>query len=176
MEWRHSNSPRTKKFKAQKSAGKIMATVFLDSQGVILVDILPKGQTINSEVDIETLRKLKAKIRRVWPNLDMANMLLQYDNARPHTSIRTMETITSFGWTVIPHRPYSPDLAPSDYPLFGPMKEGLRGNRYGNDNEVKTAVLNWLRHQPAEFYNTGIHVLVHRWTVALERGGDYVEK
>ena len=55
------------------------------------------------------------------------------------------------------------------------MKEGLRGNRYGNDNEMKTAVLNWLRHQP-EFYNTGIHARVHRWTVALERGGDYVEK
>ena len=176
MEWRHPTSPRTKKFKAQNSAGKIMATVFWDSQGVILVDFLPKGETINSEVYIETLRKLKAKIRRVRPNLDMANVLLQHDNARPHTSIRTMEAITSFGWTVIPHPPYSPDLAPSDYHLFGPMKEGLRGNRYGNDNEVKTAVLNWLRHQPAEFYNTGIHALVHRWTVALERGGDYVEK
>ena len=35
---------------------------FLDSQGVILVDFLPKGETINSEVYIETLRKLKAKI------------------------------------------------------------------------------------------------------------------
>ena len=100
----------------------------------------------------------------------MANVLLQHNNACPHTSIRTMEAITSFGW--IPHPPYSPDLAPSDYHLFGPMKEGLRGNRYSNDNEVKTAVLNWLRHQLAEFYNTGIHPLVHRWTVALERGGD----
>ena len=106
----------------------------------------------------------------------MANVLLQHDNARPYTNIRTMEAITSFGWTVIPHPPYSPDLAPSDYHLFGPMKEGLQGNQYGNDNEVKTAVLNWLRHQPAEFYNTGIHAFVHRWTLALERGGDYVEK
>ena len=61
MEWRHPNSPRTKKFKAQKSAGKIMANVFLDSQSVILVDFLPKGETINSEVYIETLTKLKAK-------------------------------------------------------------------------------------------------------------------
>ena len=59
-EWRHPNSPGTKKFKAQKPAGKIMATVFWDSQGVILVDSLPKGETINSEVYIETLRKLKA--------------------------------------------------------------------------------------------------------------------
>ena len=76
----------------------------------------------------------------------MANVLLQHDNARPHTSIRTMEAITSFRWTVIPHPPYSPDLALSDYHFFGPMKEGLRGNRYGDDNEVKTAVLNWLGH------------------------------
>ena len=65
VEWRHPNSPRTKKFKVQKSAGKIMATVFLDSQGVILVDFFPKVETINTEVCIGTLRKLKAKIRRV---------------------------------------------------------------------------------------------------------------
>ena len=51
-------------------------------------------------------------------------------------------------------------LVLSEYHLFGPTTEGLRGNRYGNDNEVKTAVLNWLRHQPAELYNTGIHALV----------------
>ena len=139
-----------------------------------LVDFLPKGETINSEVYSGTLRKLKAKIRRVRPNLDMANVLLQHDNARPHTSIRTMEAITSFGWTVIPHPPYSPDLAPSDYHFFGPIKKGLWANRY--DNEGKTAVLNWLRHQPAEFYNTGMHALVHRWIVAFERGGDYVDK
>ena len=165
------NFTKDQKVQGQNSTGKIMATVFWNSQGVILVDFLLKGETINSEVYIETLRKLKAKIRCVRPNLDMANVLLQHDNARPHTSIRTMEAITSFGWTVIPHLPYSPDLAPSDHHLFGPMKEGLQGNQYGNDNEVKTAVLNWLRHQPAEFYNwyTGIHALVHRWTVALER-------
>ena len=96
MEWRHPNSPRTKKFKAQKSADKIMAC-FWDSQGVILVDFLPRGKTINFEVYIETLRKLKAKIRRVRPNLDMKNVLLQHDNARSYTSIRTMEAITSFG-------------------------------------------------------------------------------
>ena len=68
MEWHHPNSPRTKKFKAQKFAGKIMATVFWDSQGVILVDFFSKGETTNSEVYIETLRKLKAKIRHVRPN------------------------------------------------------------------------------------------------------------
>ena len=50
MEWRHPTSPRVKKFKSQCSAGKIMATVFWDIKGVILVDFMPKGTTINSDV------------------------------------------------------------------------------------------------------------------------------
>ena len=41
MEWRHPTSPRAKKFKSQRSAGKIMATVFWDIEGVILVDFMP---------------------------------------------------------------------------------------------------------------------------------------
>ena len=65
------------KFKSQRSAGKIMATVFWDIEGVILVDFMPKGTTINSDAYIDTLRKLKAKLRRVRPHLDMSKVLLQ---------------------------------------------------------------------------------------------------
>ena len=130
MEWRHPTSPRVKKFKSQRSAGKIMATVFWDIEGVILVDFMPKGTTINSDVYIDTLRKLKARLRRVRPHLDMSKVLLQHDNARPHTSLKTREVIASFGWTTVTHPPYSPDLAPSDYHLFGPLKEGVRGQHF----------------------------------------------
>ena len=67
MEWRHLTSPRLKKFKSQQSAVKLMMTVFWDSVGVILVDFMSKGATINSDVYIDTLKKLKARIRRVRP-------------------------------------------------------------------------------------------------------------
>ena len=97
-----------------------MATVFWDAEGVIPVDFLPRGETINSEAYIQTLTRLRARIRRVRPNLPIDKVLLLHDNARPHTSIRTRETITLYGWTTLPHPPYSPDLAPSDYHLFGP--------------------------------------------------------
>ena len=39
-------SPRPKKFKMQPSAGKVMATVFWDAQGVIMLDFLAKQSTI----------------------------------------------------------------------------------------------------------------------------------
>ena len=175
LEWCHPSSPRTEKFKAQQSAGKIMATIFWDVSGPILVEFTPKGTTINSERYIETLKKLKARIKRVRPHLDVSRVLLQHDNARPHTSLKTRETITSLGWTTLVHPPYSPDLAPSDYHLFGPLKEGLRGKHYANNDAVKAAVRKWLRDQPMEFYEAGIHSLIKRWNATLEKKGDYIE-
>lgn len=175
MEWRHSDSPRKKKFKSQASAGKVMATVFWDQEGVILVDFMPKGTTINSEAYILTLTKLKIRLRRCRPHLSESNVLLQHDNARPHTSFRTREQISKWGWTTLPHPAYSPDLAPSDYHLFGPMKEALRGQRFSDDGEVISAVRQWLRSQPKSFYEAGIQALIKRWKAILDNCGDYIE-
>jgi hypothetical protein len=74
------------------------------------------------------------------------------------------------------HPPYSPDLAPSDYHLFGPPKEALRGCRFTSDQEVKEAVHAWLAAQPKTFFFEGIRKLVQRWTKCVEKQGDYVEK
>ena len=38
---------------------------------------------------------------------------------------------------MVPHPPYSPDLAPSDYHLFGPLKNDLRGTNFSEDEAVK---------------------------------------
>ena len=45
-QWVGPGSPRTTKFKTQPSAGKVMATVFWDEKGVIILDFLPKRSTI----------------------------------------------------------------------------------------------------------------------------------
>jgi len=48
VEWRHGGSSRSRKFRVQKSAGEIFASIFfLDQDGILLIDYLPKGQTIN---------------------------------------------------------------------------------------------------------------------------------
>ena len=39
-------SQRPKKFKTQPSAGKVMATIFWDAKGLIMLDFLPKRSTI----------------------------------------------------------------------------------------------------------------------------------
>jgi hypothetical protein len=58
MEGHHSTSPQKMMFKAIPSVGKVKDTVFWDAEGVILVDIIPCGQTINSDLYIQTLKTL----------------------------------------------------------------------------------------------------------------------
>ena len=153
-----------------------MITVFWDTDGVILVEVMARGETINSDVYIRTLQKLKERYRRVRPNRNPGDMLIQHDNARPHTSLPTQEAIAKFGWTVLPHPPYSPDLAPSDFHLFGPLKDGLRGTRFEDDESVICAVRSWLREQKTSWYREGMHALVSRWCKAVDLDGGYVEK
>jgi hypothetical protein len=56
MEWHHPQSPRKKKFKITPSARKVMIAVFWDTDGVILVDVMTRGETINSDIYIKTLQ------------------------------------------------------------------------------------------------------------------------
>ena len=122
MEWRHVNSPSKKNFKTLPSAGKVTCTVFWDRKGVILLDFLQPGQPINSDRYIATLTKLKARISRVRPEKKTI-FLCNRITPGPHTSLKTVEHIVNLGWTVVPHPPCSPDLAPYDFHLLGPMKD-----------------------------------------------------
>jgi hypothetical protein len=83
MEWHHATSGK-KTFKAISSASKIMATVFWDSEGVILIDMLPRGQTINFDVYVETLKR---RFRRVLPHKYVTKCLFT-TTMRGHTPVR----------------------------------------------------------------------------------------
>jgi hypothetical protein len=55
MEWHNPQAPQKKKFKTFPSGGKVVITVFWDCEGVILVDAMPRGETINSDAHISML-------------------------------------------------------------------------------------------------------------------------
>jgi len=98
------------------------------------------------------------------------------DNARPQTSLKPVEHIANLGWTVLPHPPYSPDLAPSDFHLFGPMKDRLNGQHFPSNDAIVQAVKQWATSAGADFYECGKQALVHRWRKCIANDGDYVEK
>jgi histone-lysine N-methyltransferase SETMAR len=58
------------------------------------------------------------------------------------------------------HSGYSPNLTPSDYHLFGQLRESLRGRQFTSDQEVEEAVHALLPAQPKTFFSEGIRKLV----------------
>jgi histone-lysine N-methyltransferase SETMAR len=176
MEWRHTTSPGKQKFKVTISARKIMCTVFWDRHGVILVEFMPKGTTINAASYCATLTNLRHAIQNKRRGLLTRGVLLLHDNARPHTAAQTQDLITSFGWEQLDHPPYSPDLAPSDFHLFTHLKRFLGGQRFDDDDSVKEAVKQWFNAQAESFYDDGIQKLVPRYDKCLNIHGNYVEK
>ncbi|GBL90061.1 hypothetical protein AVEN_135431-1 [Araneus ventricosus] len=86
------------------------------------------------------------------------------------------QTDEKSGWSVLQHPPYSPDLGPSDFYLFGPLKQHLGGKHFADDDDVQHDVLLWMGQQPKEFYAAGIGALLKRWDKCINIGGDYVKK
>ena len=175
MEWKHAGSPRTKKFKVVRSTKKLMATVFWDAEGVIHIDYLPRGTTMNMAYYANLLVELRESIKQKRRGKLRRGVLLQQDNAPVHTSQVAMQAVRDCGFELLPHPPYSPDLAPSDYYLFSELKKELRGQRYDDDDELMLAVEGFCREHSSAFYRTGLQKLPTRWTKCIDSQGDYVE-
>jgi histone-lysine N-methyltransferase SETMAR len=118
---------------------------------------------VNSALFCEVLLKLRDAIRIKHPGQLPVGVLLHHDNARLHTARGTREKIQELQWELLEYLPYRPDLAPSDFHLFGKLKNYLGGIRFADDKEVETEVLKWLRQQTEDFYAAGFDALVKRW-------------
>jgi histone-lysine N-methyltransferase SETMAR len=82
------------------------------------------------------------------------------------------------GWSVLPHQSYSPDLVPSDFHLFGAVKNNnaMTGCKFKDVDEVIEEVKMWLQQTSEDVYQQETKVLVSRWCKAIQKDGDYVEK
>jgi hypothetical protein len=86
------------------------------------------------------------------------------------------ESLRRYNWEALDHPPYSPDLAPSDFNLFGPLKRHLGGRRFATDSRVQQDVMSWLQALDTDFLYAGTDATVNRWDKCFGKYGDYVEK
>ena len=105
-QWVGHGSPRQKKFNAQPSVGKVMAAVFWDAKGVILLDVLPKRSTITGVYYANLLDQLRTAIPETRRGKLSKGVLLQQDNARVHTCKDTIDAVERNGYELIPILPF----------------------------------------------------------------------
>ena len=105
---------------------------------------------------IQKFREVKRKRREML----RFGLVLHMDNAPSHTSRVAQAAIREAGIELLPHPPYSPDLAPSDYWLFPNFKKALKGQKYEDTSEVIAAANQWFDEQPESFYKDSVNKLL----------------
>ena len=140
MVWLPSNESPPEKEKRMITDKKMMLTVFWNPEGFLVVDVLPHGQKFNSEYFINNIlqpiyRSLSSRAKELGKTIT-----LHFDNARVHTSRKVQEYMDSHNMKKAAQPPYSPDIAPSDFYLFGYIKELLKGARFESPQQLYSAI------------------------------------
>jgi len=146
--------PAPQKFRVQKSAGKVLASIFWDQDGILFIDYLPKGQTINADYYSSLLVQLKEILKEKHRGKVTKGVLFLHDNARAHRALVTQMKLAYLGFQYLDHSPYSLDLAPSDYHLFPGLKKTIESSLFFSppDAKVIAAAETWLDGQRSEFF------------------------
>ena len=154
-QWLPRGSSGPIKFKFERSVKKVMATVFWDSEEVVLVDFLEGKKTVTGVYYVKGLRKLRAKLAEKRPGKLHCGILFHHDNAPPHSSQIVRDVLREFWWELLPHPPYSQTFPPSDFFLFPKLKEDLKGVYFNDTNEAKQAAKTWLTKSSADYFKNG---------------------
>lgn len=174
-QWLDPGQPARPVVKQKSFERKVMLCVWWNFEGVIHFELVPEGLAINAQLYSQQLERMYAALGERYPALvNRKRVLLQQDNARPHTAHLTQEKIAELeGIELLPHPAYSPDLAPSDYHLFRSMAHFLRGRRFDNDEQVEEACREFFASKQPAWYRHGIEQLAERWQMTIDHDGLY---
>jgi len=92
-------------------------------------------------------------------------VLYHNDNALVHT----------FTVELLPHPPYSPDLAPCDFVLFPNLKKSLAGQKFDSNEKVIVTTEPYVADLQKTYFSDGLKKLEHRWVKYIELKRDYVK-
>ena len=154
-----------------KSTHKLLMIPFFDSIGMVYMHRVPTGQIVNKDYYVEVLREFRKRFRRKRPALFKSGLWhFHQDNAPVYNSILITDYLSKMGIKTVPHRPYSPDLAPWDFWLF----PKLRGCRYETIEEMKEAVTKIIDTLTQEDFHGALKKLLEQYKCIAARG-DYFE-
>jgi histone-lysine N-methyltransferase SETMAR len=152
-----------------------MLSAYFSPTGFVSIEFLPEGQKYNSQFFAETiLPSLVTRLSVRRPKLKATAAHLHLENAKPHNSWLSIEKMEESGFIRVRQPPYSPDLAPCDFFLFGCLEFQLEDKTFFDEDSMKQEVRRILMEIPV----TPLHSVMDEWIQRLRRcielGGEYV--
>ena len=95
---------------------KVIDTIFFNSGGIVLQLPSESGNSINATYfTLKIIPYLINNVNEARPKAGMRGIKLLIDNASSHTAKLAKIFLESERIELLPHPPYSPDLAPCDF-------------------------------------------------------------
>jgi len=92
-QWTEAGCSAPKKTRSVLSAGKVMASVFCDAEGILFIDYLENGKTITGEYYSNLLTRLDEKNCEKRAGLQKKKIIFYQVNAPAHKSVLAMGKI-----------------------------------------------------------------------------------
>jgi histone-lysine N-methyltransferase SETMAR len=139
----------------QKFAGKFLASIVWNQDGIILSDYFPKCQTINAEYYSSMQVQLKDIFKHKDHEKYTKGVLFWHYCAPTNRALALQKKLAYQGFQCLDHPSYSPYLAPSDYQLFHGLYKQLKSRQFSCDAQVIAAAGTWMEEQNSEIFLSG---------------------
>jgi histone-lysine N-methyltransferase SETMAR len=152
-----------------------MLTIVWNPGGFHLVNILPKGFKFNASYYVTQILDTRSKWGRTQAGHTNRKLIVHADDAHRHTAKMTSQFMEHNSMQRAPHPAYSPDLAPSDFHLFGYVEQLLSKCQFANQDSILQAVSDILVGSEKVTLESVFHNWMERLCQCSATGGEYVE-
>ena len=171
-EWLLPGEEPTVGIKRQIGDKKLLLKVFFSTSGVHFAEFQPEGETITAQVMCTALDAVAQELQADEQHPAWVHM----DNARPHIAKTTQNRLANLHLHAAPHPPYSPDLAPCDFYLFGHLKDAISCRVFSCYEEMRDAVFETL-HKIEPKTLRGVYTKwIRRLEECVKNGGEYIRE
>ena len=155
----------------------MILVVFFDWKGIVHHEFVPSGLIVNKQLYQEVLAHLRHAVRwkrtELWEN---QTWMLHHDNALDHASLLIRSYLAKHQTSVVPHPPYSPDLAPADFFLFPKLKTILKGHHFQTTEEIQENAIRELRAIKESVFKEAFQQWKKCWEQRIAIRGEYFEE
>ena len=154
---------------------KLQLCIWWDQRRIIYYELLKPHETVTGDLYRLQLMCLSHALneKRLEYSERHEKVILLHDNTRPHVAKSVKTYLETLKREVLPHPPYSPDIAPSEYHLFRSMADSVCEQKFTSYEDCKKWVDSWISSIDEEFFRRGIRSLIERSSKVVESDGQY---
>jgi histone-lysine N-methyltransferase SETMAR len=172
--WAPTRNDLLKRENLNFRAKKCLISIFWSPAGISSLLAVPKGTTYDSSffctnVLADIFQQSSSHSRQK----SLRGLSLHFDNARPHVSKVSILALRETKANHLPHPAYSPDLAPSDFFLFGYLKGAMAGRACTSENDLLSTIRAIFNEIPKETLTKVYREWMIRLSWVIQHNGQY---